>query len=100
MAKKIVWTETALFDRLKIYSFWLEHNKSADYSLKLEILFKETAKLISKFPEIGMETGISGVRVKIVNRFKIFYSVTRESIRIVRVWDTKQDPDEFELINK
>ncbi len=100
MAKKIEWTESALFDRFKIYSFWLEHNKSADYSLKLELLFKETAKLISIFPEIGMETDMPGVRVKIVNRFKIFYTITRDSIRIIRVWDTKQDPDEFDTFNK
>lgn len=53
MAKEIVWTETAVLDRFRIYQFWLLHNQSHSYSEKLETLFNESAKLIAEYPEIG-----------------------------------------------
>jgi plasmid stabilization system protein ParE len=56
MAKEIVWTETSIRDRLRIYQFWLSHNQSQIYSDKLEKLFNESAKLIAEFPEIGSIT--------------------------------------------
>jgi plasmid stabilization system protein ParE len=72
MAKKIEWTLTSIQDRLRIYHYWIDNNKSESYSNKLEILFNEAAKLISEFPEIGTETDYPDLRVKVVKSYKLF----------------------------
>jgi plasmid stabilization system protein ParE len=97
MAKKIVWTETAVRDRFRIYQFWHWHNKSENYSLKLEKLFNESAKIISRFPEVGTKTDFKDVRLKVVRNYKIFYCTLEDRIEIIRVWDAKQDSDSLQL---
>jgi plasmid stabilization system protein ParE len=97
MVKEIVWTETSVRDRLKIYEFWLEHNKSPVYSNKLENLFNESAKLLAQFSQIGIATDYLDVRIKLVRNYKLFYKDTPTRIEILRVWDTRQDPNEFRL---
>jgi plasmid stabilization system protein ParE len=64
MAKKIIWTQTAIEDRFRIYRFWLYKTKSKTYSEKLEKLFKDSANLISKFPELGTLSDFNGIRAK------------------------------------
>ena len=73
MAKKIEWTETSIQDRFKIYQFWIGNNRSDAYSIKLELLFNEAAKLIAEFPEIGTETDFPELRVKVIRSYKLFY---------------------------
>ena len=97
MAKKIEWTETSILDRFKIYQFWVENNKSDSYSKKLERLFNDAAKLISEFPEIGTKTDFSEVKVKVIKSYKLFYLTKEDTIQIIRVWETHQDPDNLEL---
>ncbi len=97
MAKEIVWTETAVRDRLRIYLFWLSHNQSQIYSDKLEKLFNESAKLIAEFPEIGANTDYKGVRVKLVGNHKLFYKSGEGQIEIIRIWDTRQNPAEIDI---
>ena len=75
-----------------IYHFWIDHNKSDSYSKKLETLFNEAARLISEFPEIGIETDYPNLRVKVINRYKLFYLNEADKIQIIRVWDSRQNP--------
>jgi len=82
MARKIEWTKTSIQDRFAIYKFWVEKNKSDSYSKKLEILFNEAAKLVSEFPEIGTETDLPGLRVKVIRSYKLFYIDDSETIKI------------------
>ena len=97
MARKIEWTQTSIRDRFEIYKFWVEKNKSDSYSKKLEILFNEAAKLISEFLEIGTETDFSGLRVKVIKSYKLFYTDDSETIKIIRIWDTRQNPQNLEF---
>ena len=75
MAKKIEWTQTSIQDRFKIYQFWAQRNKSDSFSTKLELLFNEAAKLIAEFPEIGTETDLPDLRVKVIKSYKLFYLI-------------------------
>lgn len=97
MAQKIEWTITSIRDRFEIYQFWVKKNKSDSYSRRLETIFIEAANLISHFPEIGTETDFPGVRVKIVKTYKLFYSSQSDTIQIIRVWDTRQNPNNLEI---
>jgi plasmid stabilization system protein ParE len=98
MAKEVIWTEAAVKDRFKIYLFWLEHNKSDTYSKKLEQLFQKSAELISLFPEIGTPTNHLELRVKIVRGYALFYKNSESTIEIIRIWDTRQNPEGIELM--
>lgn len=93
MAKKIKWTSRAIVDRTDIYRYWLERNQSNAYSEKLEGLFENSAKIISNFPHIGTPTNYREVYAKVVGDYKIFYRIKADEIQILRVWDTRQDPD-------
>jgi plasmid stabilization system protein ParE len=97
MAKEVVWTETSLKDRFFIYHFWFTHNHSNTYSEKLELLFAASARLLTKFPHVGTKTNIDGVRIKVVRSFKILYQDTPDKILILRIWDSRQDPETLKL---
>ena len=89
MAKEVIWTESSVRDRFRIYQFWHTHNGTDTYSKKLEILFNVSANLISLFPEIGTKTDFPEIRVKVIRDFKLFYRLKPDSIEIIRVWDTR-----------
>ena len=93
MAREIVWSESAIRDRVSIYRFWTSNNKSATYSDRLEQLFDECARILSLFPELGIRTDIEGIRVKTIRNYKLFYRVTNDRLVVLRLWDSRQDPD-------
>ena len=61
------------------------------------MLFNEAAKLISEFLEIGTKTDSSGLRVKVIKSYKLFYLYETDTVQIIRVWDTRQNPEGLEL---
>jgi len=97
MARQVIWSNRAVLDRYHIYKFWVYNNQSETYSKKLELLFEEAANLLAMFPEVGTKTDIGGVRVKVVRSYKIFYSVLADGVVILRVWDTRQNPEELKI---
>lgn len=97
MAKEIVWTWTAIQDRRRIYQYWTQKNKSDLFSEKLEGLFNEAATLLSEFSEIGTKTDFQDIRVKVIRNYKVFYHILPDKIQIIRVWDSRQNPENLEL---
>lgn len=93
MAKKVKWTTKSIIDRTNIYKYWLERNQSNIYPDKLEQLFEKSANLISEYPYIGIRTDYCETYSKVVQYYKIFYRVNVDEIQILRVWDSRQDPD-------
>lgn len=77
VAYKIIWTEKANRDRQNILNFWIQHNKSKIYSLKLHKLLISTIQEIAKRPDIGRLSEFENVRVKIVRQYLIFYSIKK-----------------------
>jgi len=78
-------------------SLLLERNKSDSYSEKLELLFDEAAEIIAQFPEAIRETDFLNLRIKVIKHFKIYYFNLEEKVQIIRIWDTRQNPDSFRL---
>lgn len=97
MALKVNWSPLAQKKRKNILGYWKSRNGNNSYSIKLNSLFKEAAKQLSKFPYIGRLSDIEGVRIKIVRDYLLFYEVTDSTIEILTVWDSRQDPDELEI---
>ncbi len=77
MAKKITWTRRSIVDRINIYNYWLEQNKSNIYAKKLDQLFEKSADIISKFPNIGRQGNYRNVFTKVVRTTKYSIGYTK-----------------------
>ena len=95
MAKQIIWSLTVQLDRKEILLYWINRNKSRTYSKKLNKLFIEAIQLIAEFPEIGKPTTHKTARIKIVRDYLIVYEydTTKNQIIILRIWDSRQNPN-------
>jgi len=97
MAYQIVWTEKANTERQHILQFWIEHNKSKVFSLKLDKLFITALRDLSKKPTIGRKTEFENVRVKIVREYLIFYEIVKKELVVLSVWDGRRDKKNFKI---
>lgn len=90
-SRKINWTKEANLERKLILDFWIEHNKSKTYSVKLNKLFIKSIKQLAENPKIGRETSFKNVRVKIVVNYLLFYEFDEFQVKILSVWDGRRD---------
>lgn len=95
--RKIVWTSFARESKYAIFLYWNQRNKSTLYSRKLNVLFQESLKQIVKFPESGIESANSAVRLKIASHFELIYQITTTQIVVLDIWDTRQNPENFPI---
>lgn len=93
--RAIKWSLDALQDKIEIYSYWIQKNKSVEYPKKLEKLFDEVAEMASIFPETGKKTRIKNVRTHIIRNFKVVYLTKTTEIIILNIFDTHQNPERF-----
>lgn len=93
MVRKVEWTNRALRDRFQILSYWINRNKSNTYSLKLDDLFIDTLQSLCNFPNAGRRTEKINVRIKVVKDYSLIYKVTVNRIVVLRVWDSRQNPE-------
>lgn len=99
MARRIIWSRRAQNDRIEIFKYWNERNKSNLYSKKLYGLFIEAVKLIAEYPEIGTPTDNKNARIKIVKDYLIIYEMDeKEQLLILTIWDSRQNPERVKKI--
>lgn len=77
---------------IQILEYWIEHNKSNEYSKKLNNLFKEAVEFIAEFPTIGKLTDDNLARIKIVRDYWIVYDIRENGIFILAIFDSRQNP--------
>lgn len=97
MDRRIVWTIEARNSRKNIFEYWNQRNKSKFYSKKLNLLFKESLQLASRFPDSGIPTQFKDIKLTIVSHFEIIYKVTQSEIVVLDIWDSRQNPQHFPL---
>jgi len=98
MVKQIIWSNLAQENRREILKYWINHNKSDLYSRKLNKLFKDSVILISKHPKIGKKTDVTSIRIKTIRDYFLTYRETATTIEILTIWDSRQDPVNFDRI--
>lgn len=98
MAKrKIIWSFEAKSDLYNVLNFYYRRNGTWIYSKKLNSAFRKSVRLLTRHPEIGIQTDIFHIRILIIGDFKIFYKIKQDSIVIITIIDTRQDPDKLIL---
>ena len=89
--RKIIWTETAAWQRRSILEYWLQRNQYPTYPLKLLRLSNEKTKLIAENPLIYKAAEFPHTYVAAMGHFSLLYKITDNSIIITAFWDNRQD---------
>ncbi|WP_459072826.1 type II toxin-antitoxin system RelE/ParE family toxin [Halocola ammonii] len=89
--KTVHWSLRANRDKLAIFEYWINRNRSITYAQKLERLFNEAMKLAATFPEAGTPTNTKKVRYRQIRHFKIFYQISEKSLIVLLIWDDRRD---------
>jgi toxin YoeB len=97
MAKRIIWAREAVADRIQILDYWYNRLGSKEYPSKLDNMFKEIIQLLSHFPFLGRKLEEREERFFIKDYFQIFYLDEEDSIKILHIWDSRRDPEDFPL---
>jgi len=97
MAKKVIWSTDAYLDKIQIFSYWNNRNKSNLYSRKLDRLFKDTIKSILESPSIGRNTNVENVKRIIARDYFLIYEESETTLTILRIWDLRQDPNKLKF---
>lgn len=95
--REIKWTLRALKDKMAIYEYWINKNKSVAYPQKLERLFNEIMTLTVSFPHSGQQTEFENIRIRIVKHYKLVYQITDSAIIVLTVWDIRQHPKNLKI---
>ncbi|MBK9271630.1 MAG: type II toxin-antitoxin system RelE/ParE family toxin [Saprospiraceae bacterium] len=98
MTKPIVWSHKAKNDLKRIKKFYDTRNQSTSYSKKLLKTFRDSVKLIEKFPLLSFPTEYKNVRGFVILEYIIFYEIMKEHIIILIVWDCRRDPEQLKKI--
>ena len=98
MAKlNVIWSNRAKIKRFEILSFYNVRNKSKEFSKKLNQRNNREIKLLSKSPNIGIRTDIENVRGLIIDNIILYYEVVQNTIIILFLWDSWQNPKDLKI---
>jgi plasmid stabilization system protein ParE len=97
MAWEIIWSETAEQDLNDILEYWIEHNKSNSYSIKLAQIFLKATRLLIKMPYSGVATDSNNIRCIFRENYSMFYEILESKIIIHRIWDNRRNPEHIEI---
>jgi plasmid stabilization system protein ParE len=95
--KEIRWSLKAIHDKMGILDYWINRNKSKNYSRKLDRLFDKKLSGAAKDPESGKKTDYKNIRIKIATHYLIFYRIQEKHIEVVRIWDARRNPKNLNL---
>jgi plasmid stabilization system protein ParE len=99
MVREIIITQLADDDKNEILAYWKKRNKSNVYSKKLNNLFINAINYISEHPLLGKKTTMENVRFRIVSNYFIYYQYNLSTLFILRIWDSRQNPDDLHLLD-
>jgi toxin YoeB len=97
MVGKIIWTIRAKEELFEILEYWNERNGSSSYSVKLNKLILNNLLKLIKRPHSGRPTDIQNVRVKLVNRYFVYYEVIAANIYVLSIRHEKRNPETLDL---
>lgn len=95
--RKIIWSPKARLDLICILDFYFKRNGSIIYSRKLNSRIRSSIRLLVKFADIGFKTDVESIRVLIVGDYYIFYRLNSETVEIITIWDSRQNPASFKI---
>jgi plasmid stabilization system protein ParE len=95
--RKIIWSPRAKKDLHEILVFYFKRNGTKTYSKKLYLNLHKSVRLLGKYSDIGSQTDIPQVRNLIAGDYSIFYEIDKDLIKIIAIWDNRQNPENLSL---
>ncbi len=95
--RKIEWSSQAKTDLSNILEFFYIRNGSKTYSRKLNLKLRKAIRLLSRHPLLGIQSDVENIRALVEGDYAIFYQLTQETIRIITIWDCRQNPDNLTI---
>jgi len=97
---KIIWTDFAIQNLKDIFDYYSKNaNKKIAHKIRKQIL-ASTKQLIqnpeSGQTELNLEKLIQKYRYLVVGNYKVIYKFEQDEIRIVDIFDTRQNPLKIE----
>lgn len=91
----IKWMPEAEQEYYSNLEFWINHNKSREYSLKIISKVEEIENILAKSPHIGRMTNseFSVLKVVVLRKFYLYYKITENTVNILAFKATKEDHD-------
>lgn len=96
MVKKVIFTDRAEKERLSILEYYFEVTGSKTIPAKIYQQFNRVIENIQIFPESGKKLKNNN-RGIIKSHYKIVYKIENESLTILHIWDTRQNPKNLPL---
>jgi len=93
--RKLIWSKNAVVQLHKILMYYKHRNKSNSYSTKLYNRLNTELNKLLLHPEIGIKTKFEQIRGIIVGKYVIFYEITDKHITILKIWDSRQNPNKL-----
>ncbi|SRR5690554_1558587 len=97
MPKQIIWSIKAKTELIDILEYWIERTGSNTFAKKLNGLIEDDLKLLSEYPNIGRETDIPKVRVRVIQKYLLYYESNKEAIFILTLRHQKRNPDTLQI---
>lgn len=90
---QIKWMPTAEQEYFSNLEFWINHNNSNEYSLKIIAKVEEIEHLLSQNPGIGKITNqeLSVLKVIVLKKFYIYYKIIDNTVNILAFKATDED---------
>lgn len=79
-----------------IFAYWNNRNGSSAYSKKLFKMFVACGNRLVKFLLHGKLSPFAGVRSVLVKDYQLLYTDKPNELRVVTIFDTRQNPDKLE----
>ncbi len=96
MVKKVIFTERAEKERLSILEYYYKETGSTTIPAKIYQQFNRVIENIQIFPESGKKLKNNNYGF-IISHYKIVYKIENESLIILHIWDTRQNPKKLPL---
>lgn len=93
--RELIWSERAEKQLYKLLVFYKNRNKSPVYSTKLYLRFNIELKKTLSNPNMGIKTKLDHVRGLIVGNYVLYYEISEKAIVVLKIWDSRQDPDKL-----
>ena len=86
-----------LLTKKSIFYYWNNRNKSTVYSQKLNQLFTSPLRIVEKTPEASIATTKENIRAILVRDYYLIFEITELKIKVLDIWDTRQNPQDFPI---
>jgi plasmid stabilization system protein ParE len=98
--RAILWATAAKRDLDHIYSYFYLRSRDRDAARERVRRIVEAAGPLASMPDMGQKSAVSidrEYRELVFERFRVYYRIEPRQIVIVRVWDSRRNPEDFFL---